>query len=204
MRRPTFDCGQSVIYRELWHDRVMTAMPLRVITDDERGTALYLAAETRFRAARAPDGGPVRDLSDWTSVGAIWTGGSAIRLLPADSWYCIDVEFDASRTFSGYYVNFQTPVRRTAGGFDTVDLVLDLEVFPDGADRVKDLEDFETAIAAGHISAEVAARVRTEAEDVRSEVKSKGAPDGAVQWACWHPPESWKVPTLDGVPPVSR
>ena len=191
-----FDQGDAVMYRELWGGRVMTAIPLRVVADEEQGTVLYLAAGTRFRAGRAPDGGPVRDLADWISVPAQWAGGSAIRLVPAECWYCIDVEFDESSDFAGYYVNFQTPVVRTPTGFDTVDLVLDLMVSPDGSDQLKDVEDFQTAIAAGHITAAVADAVGREVERLRRVIAGKGYPDDAAQWVGWRPPESWEIPTL--------
>jgi hypothetical protein len=51
--------------------------------DGGHETVVYLAAGTGFRAGRAPDGGPIRKLDDWISVRETWTGGSAIRIVPA-------------------------------------------------------------------------------------------------------------------------
>ncbi|WP_163544527.1 DUF402 domain-containing protein [Occultella kanbiaonis] len=191
-----FDRGQAVIYRELWDDRVMTAMPMRIVADDGISAVLYLAAETSFQAARAPGGGPVRDLANWSSVRAVWTGGSLIKILHSEAWYSIDVEFDKRRAFSGYYVNFQEPVRRTASGFDTVDLVLDLTVDRAGAPHLKDVDDFENAVKDGHIASRTAERVWSEAERVRSEVERSGRPIDTDEWMQWNPPESWSAPTL--------
>ncbi len=192
-----FRAGEVVTYRELWGDRVMTAMPLRVVADSGNSTVLYLAAETTFRAARAPGGGPVRDVSDWASVQTTWTGGSLLRLLQEGLWYCVDVEFDAERRFAGYYVNFQEPVRRTARGFDTVDLVLDVEVAPDGAARIKDADDLDAAVADGHVPTEVASRVQAQAASVRRAIADCGAPLGADRWVGWRAPAEWEVPTLN-------
>jgi hypothetical protein len=47
-----FDPGEPVLYRELWGGAVMTAIPMRVISDSPRRTALYLAPGTAFRGAR--------------------------------------------------------------------------------------------------------------------------------------------------------
>lgn len=192
----TFAHGEAVTYRELWRNRVMTAIPMRVIRDGEHETVLYLAAGTEFLAGRAPDGGPIRDLDDWISVRQAWTGGSAIRIVPADCWYSIDVEFDSDRKLVGYYVNIQTPITRTTAGFDTVDLVLDLVVAPDGTVRFKDVDDFETAVSAGHIASDEAGRVRDEAAQLSKAIKARGEIARMKQWADWRPPHSWQALTL--------
>ncbi|MEM7274261.1 MAG: DUF402 domain-containing protein [Actinomycetota bacterium] len=183
-------------YRELWADRVMTAMPMLVVEDREELTVLHLPADTVFQAGRAPDGGPVTDLADWHSVEAVWTGGCFLRLLPADLWFCLDVEFDAEGHFVGYYVNFQTPVRRSGRGFDTVDLVLDLVVAPDGTTRVKDADDLARAVADGHIDRTVADLIRNEMTRLRRDFASGKIPLDADAWTGWQAPADWEVPTL--------
>ncbi|MEM9036123.1 MAG: DUF402 domain-containing protein [Actinomycetota bacterium] len=177
-----FAAGQIVTYRELWGDAVMTAIPMRVLVDGDSLSVLHLAAGTDFRAARAPDGGPVRDLGDWVSVEATWTGGSLVRLLPAGEWYCLDVEFDGDHRFAGYYVNFQTPMVRTELGFDTVDLVLDLVVAPDGTARTKDADDLARAVADGHIDEQMAERVRHEEDRLRAAFEIGEVPLDAERW----------------------
>ena len=192
----TFAHGTSVVYRELWGDRVMTAIPMRVVRDGDHETVLHLAAGTRFRAGRAPDGGPIRKLDDWISVRRTWTGGSANRIVPADCWHSVDIEFDADRKLVGYYVNIQTPVTRTASGFDTIDLVLDLVVLPTGTIRFKDVDDFETAVSDGHVAPDVVDRVRDEAAQLSNALEVQGEIAGMKQWASWRPPHSWQALTL--------
>ncbi|MEM9561946.1 MAG: DUF402 domain-containing protein [Actinomycetota bacterium] len=174
----------------------MTAMPMRVIADGPDLSVLHLAAETTFLAARAPDGGPVRDLADWRSVLATWVGGSFVRLLAAEHWYCVDVQFDANGEFAGYDINFQLPLLRGPDRFDTVDLVLDLVVAPDGTTVTKDLHDFERAVADGHLTVGVAGRVRSEAERLRRLCDDGSVPLGADEWTSWRPPPEWTVPRL--------
>jgi hypothetical protein len=124
---------------------------MRVLADTGDARVLYLAAETPFQAARSPDGGPVRDLDDWVSGPQTWTGGSLVRIVPRERWYAVDLEYDAKRAFTGYYVNFQEPLRATTRGFDTVDLVLDIEVDPALAgQRGVDLGSVPRGYRSGH------------------------------------------------------
>ncbi len=191
-----FGPATVVTYRELWAGRVMTALPMRVVVDTGDALVLYLAPETAFRAARSPDGGPVRDLEDWVSVPQIWTGGSLVRIVPRERWYAVDLEYDAERAFVGYYVNFQEPLRATTRGFDTVDLVLDIVINPDGEWRMKDEDDFADAVAAGHIGRETAELLRGEAARLLTVVEREGTPIQAQEWLDWRPPSDWDVPVL--------
>jgi hypothetical protein len=59
--------GEPVLWRKLWHGAVMTALPMRVVSDSAQRTVLYLAPSTAFKGARTPAGSKVRDLADWVS-----------------------------------------------------------------------------------------------------------------------------------------
>jgi Protein of unknown function (DUF402) len=191
-----FSWGEAVLYREMWQGAEMTVLPMRVVSDAPDRTVLYLAPETAFRAARTPAGGKVSDLADWIATDAVWTGGSLLRLLEPKAWHCVDVEFDASGDFAGWYINFQEPLRRTPSGFDTADLVLDLVVAPDGAWHLKDEDDFERAVSDGHLSRDIAARVRAEAGQMAERVDAGGSPFDERRWCTWRPPPDWIVPSL--------
>lgn len=189
--------GEPVLCRKLWNGAVMTAIPMRVIADAPARTVLYLAPDTAFRGARTRTGAKVRDLSaGWVSMDLVWAGGSLIRLIEPGAWQCVDVLFDAAGNFDGWYVNLQEPVRRTTLGFDTVDLVLDLEVAADGTWNRKDEEDFERAALTGQLQLQTAERVRAEAERMISVVESGGPPFDEKHWLSWRPPSHWTVPAL--------
>jgi hypothetical protein len=115
--------GEPVLWRKLWNGAVMTALPMRVVSDSPGRTVLYLAPDTAFRGARTPAGTKVRDLASWVSKDLVWAGGSLIRLAEPGVWHCVDVEFDATGAFIGWYVNLQQPFRRAGSRFDAVDLV---------------------------------------------------------------------------------
>jgi hypothetical protein len=189
--------GEPVLCRELWHGAVMTAMPMRVIADAPARTVLYQAPDTAFRGARTPTGAKIRDLAaEWVSMDLVWTGGSLIRLVEPCAWQCVDVEFDAAGNFTGWYVNFQEPVRRTTLGFDTVDLLLDLVVAADSTWSLKDEDDFERAASLGQLQQRTAEQVRAAAERMISLVEGGGPPLSEKQWLRWRPPPHWTVPAL--------
>jgi hypothetical protein len=189
--------GEPVVCRKLWNGVVMTAMPMRVIADGPGRTVLYQAPDTTFRGGRTPAGMKIRDFSaEWVSMDLVWEGGSLIRLIEPDTWQCVDVEFDANGIFSGWYVNFQEPVRRTALGFDTVDLVLDLVVAADRTWSLKDADDFEFAASAGHLPHASVEQVRAAAERMVSVVEQGDPPFNETRWLSWRPPPHWTVPAL--------
>ena len=185
-----------MLYRELWGAAVMTAVPMRVVCSSAERTVLYLASGTVFQGARAPDGGPVHDLGDWVSRQEVWEGGSLIRIVRQGAWHCVDVEFGSDGRFDGWYVNFQEPMRRSPTGIDTVDLVLDLVVAPDGSCRRKDEADFAEAVARGHISPETADVVMADAERMTAAAAAGVTPFDERHWLTWRPPAEWTVPSL--------
>jgi hypothetical protein len=93
-------------------------------------------------------------------------------------------------TFAAWYVNLQEPLRRTALGFDTDDLVLDIWVEPDGSWEWKDEDELEVAVALGRFTAAQAAEIRSVGERV---VAERPWPTG---WEEWRPDPSWQLPRL--------
>jgi hypothetical protein len=86
---PVLGPGEPVLCRKLWHGAVMTALPMRVVSDSPERTVLYLAeVENRVRAeaarvigALAANGSPFCE-SEWLGwrPPADWT----IPALPED------------------------------------------------------------------------------------------------------------------------
>ena len=188
--------GDAALYRMLRDGAVMKALPMRVISDSPERSVLYLAPDTRFRSARTAAGEKVRDLSHWVSTDLLWRGGSLIRLTEPGAWHCVDVEFGAAGEFTGWYVNFQEPVRRSGARLDSTDLVLDLVVGTDRSWQLKDEDDFRQAVTAGHLSSETEARVREEADRIADVLAAGGPPFCDSPWLSWQPPADWAVPPL--------
>ncbi len=180
----------------------MSVTPLRVVEDAYDHTVLYQAPDTKFKSARTPDGGKVRDFGEpYVLADVVWAGGSLIRLTAPDTWYCVDVDFDANGRFAGWKVNFQTPPTRTRSGFETNDLIVDLVVAPDRSWTVEDAEDLERAVAAGYVSDEESRRAKDELVEFIGRVERWESPFSDRRWERWEPPAGWRQPpslTEDG------
>jgi hypothetical protein len=192
--RPRFLPGDVVCWRRVRNGRVMSVTPLRVVEDSSANTVLYQAPDTAFKSARTADGGKVRDFGDWVLADLVWVGGSLLRLVSADAWHCVDIEFDAQGQFDGWKINFQAPVQRAATGFDTDDLILDLVVAPDRSWQVLDADDLHRAVADGHVPATSAARVEVELADFIGRVERWEQPFAEQRWLRWTPPSAWTSP----------
>lgn len=69
-------------------------------------------------------------------------------------WFDIIELFDAAGGLIGYYCDVITPLRRVAGEYYLLDLLLDLWVFPDGRTIELDWDEFHAAAQAGLVSVE--------------------------------------------------
>ena len=84
---------------------------------------------------------------------------------------------------------------RTAQGYDTQDLELDIVVFPDGSHVVKDLDLLDQRVDEGRWSDEAADWIRSVGSDLVARLESEG-PWWDEQWSEWEPPSGWRDTTL--------
>ena len=101
----------------------------------------------------------------------------------------------AEREFVGWYGDLQTPLTRTAVGFDTVDHVLDVVITPDRSWSWKDEDEFAVVQLRGLISPSDAAGIRGEGERVIAALEQNTWPF-AAGWELWQPDASWPLPVL--------
>ena len=113
-----------------------------------------------------------------------WRAPGVLQLLRPGAAHAIWVFRDS------WYVNLQEPLRRTDGGVDTADQLLDLIRYPDGRWQWKDEDELAAAAVAGYVSHEEASAIRAEAERV---IAADPFPTG---WESWEPDASWPVPSL--------
>ena len=94
------------------------------------------------------------------------------------------------REFRSWYLNLQEPFRRTAGGYDTQDLELDLIVHPDGRVERKDEELLELRVDEGRFTQDQVREIRASAEAIEAELAVRGHWWDA-SWALWEPDPRW-------------
>jgi hypothetical protein len=130
--------------REVLHGSEWASWDERVVGDDGAVLATVQVDGTPMAFAPHPVPHP------WGHLEA-WAGTTVLKLRRSGDWYSVWKFFDASGLLS-WYVNFETPVVRTADGIDVNDLQLDIVIAPDGAWRWKDVQDLAPSLASGRIT----------------------------------------------------
>jgi uncharacterized protein DUF402 len=192
--------GETAVVQEIWRDRVWAARPMRVVRDEGNFAAIWFPRGTAWKAPTTP---PARSWEadrglrlaecalrgDWVFRDAEWDVDTLVLLHEGD-WHALWVSWLPTGEHWGWYVNLQLPFRRTALGFETMDLVLDLIVDPDGRWRWKDEDELDAWISRGVIDRDFAERIRAEGERVLAE---EPWPTG---WEEWRPDPGWRLPEL--------
>ncbi len=186
--------GDWILLRSVYRARVRWGFMHRVIEADPETLVLYLPPGSPGAwMGRDSDG---RYLERWARgdppLPHVWQLHHVLKLVrPADA-HTLELFWDETWTFKGWYVNLQLPLTRTPLGFDTTDLALDVTVDADRTWAWKDEDDFAEAIAFGVISTEEAAGVRAEGERVIAALPDL-LPTG---WEDWRPDPDWRLPGL--------
>ena len=190
--------GDPVILREVTVDGVWTARPVTVVRDAPDLIVLWMAPGTIYKHPRELDNDRIPELfaAPWRLVDVEWHGSGCLYVSEPDSWHVVMYFWSDDHTiFDHWYVNLQTPYKRTPLGFDYLDQELDLVIRPDRSWSVKDEDRFESAIARGVIDRPHATRVRQEVDRV---VASLDDPTSVFNqgWERWTPPGEFAVPAL--------
>lgn len=193
MRR--FERGEPVVLREIWQGRVWGATPARVVEDHGDHRTIYVAPGT-WKAPRGLDGGWLR--------------------LPAGEWTLEDRDWEArvlSFSFDGvaaatlliwnaewqprhWYVNLETPPRRTPIGFDYTDHALDVLVSMDRTTVTwKDEDELDEAVGRGLFTRDDVATFRRDGERAVEKLVKRESPFDR-DWTDWRPDPSWTAPEL--------
>ncbi|MCG7206613.1 DUF402 domain-containing protein [Streptomyces arenae] len=184
-----FSPNEVIVRREILDGREWMVYPVRVVEDTGDLLAVYLAQGTPLTFG----GGEFRwGPHPWTEFEPYWASEGVLQLTRPGDGYSVWARYEGGG-FSGWYVNFQEPMRRTDRGFDTLDQELDLLLPGDGSPyRWKDEDHFEERRRSGGFPEEEAAAVRSAAASV-VELVERGAGWWAA-WRDWRAPGEWQVP----------
>ena len=179
--------------RSLWGTKIQIAMPMTVIADTERITALYLAAGTpiknksTYRSDHLPIG-------DWEIVDDVWRD-DLVRIKYAGDAHAYYAMWKGDR-FHRWYINLESAYERTPIGFDFTDHVLDIVVRPDLAGwQWKDEDELTRAVALRLVTQTQADGFHAEGKRAAARLEAKRSPfaDG---WEQWRPDPTWSIPLL--------
>jgi len=185
--------GDVIVRREVLNDgRVWAEIPVIVVRDDPELLVTYVA-----------DGAPLRfPPGDWpTATGlhpwhgkARWRGPGVLMLQrPGDAYAVWVFRAPVTLEFRGWYINMQEPFRRTADGYDTQDLELDLWLPAPGGLEWKDDDVLEQRVAEGRFTPEQVGATRGEARQL-ARALAAGNRWWSDEWADWAPDPSWPPP----------
>lgn len=186
--RMSWQPGDVVVRREIAWGRPWLACPVFVVADTTELLATYLA-----------QGAPFGYLPGWPHPWypqPAWYGHGVLMLQRPGEDYAVWHFWEGpDRAFARWYLNFQEPFRRTAIGYDTQDLELDVVIGLDRSCRLKDADLVEQRVREGRFTSAVADRIRAEAERIIGDVAA-GRTWWDDEWASWEPDPAWVAPEL--------
>ena len=177
--------------REVLHGHLWIGFSTYVVEDSDDLLAVYLAEGSTLAFPEWPF---PQWQHPWQTAGHhTWHGHGKLMLHRPGDAYSVDLFWQGpERTFSGWYLNLQDPIRRHDRGFDTLDHELDVWLPASGAWSVKDAELFEQRVIEGRYSEEQAAAIRATGSRVVDMVSS-GSQWWDEAWADWTPPAHWQA-----------
>ena len=191
----TWATGQVIVRREVLNDgRPWMEVPVIVVVDEPGLLATYIAEGAPFRFPAgdwpSPDG-----RHPWHGKER-WLGHGVLMLQRPGEPYAIWIFWSGpAREFHGWYVNLQEPFRRTAFGYDTQDLELDIWVPAQGGWELKDDDVMEKRIREGRFTPEQVAEARALAGRITRELDA-GRRWWSDDWAAWQPDPAWRAPAF--------
>ena len=187
--------GDSVLLRGVLDGTVRWAFPHTVVEDTAERVVLFMRPGVEGRCIPRDSTG---DYLERFGAGIepepyVWAWNRVLWLTRFGERHSLGLFWDdSSGDFLGWYVNLQTPLQRSALGFDSLDHALDVWIEPDGSWRWKDEADLARCV-------ELEIFGEAEADDIRAEGERaiaalpKLLPTG---WEDWQPDPAWPAPTL--------
>ncbi len=188
-----------MVRRGLYPDGRVAALQCgRVVSDDDRGLLMWVAAGSATVRRVALDGTPTRNLPRDVAMRmptllnpASWQPYGTLMLTRPGARHSVWWSFDPDGAFVGWYVNLETDAGRWAGGIDHFDHALDLLIAPDGTWKWKDEGEFTELTGRPHFwDAAGAAAIRAEGERMAALAATRAFPfDGT--WCDFRPDPGW-------------
>ncbi len=181
------------MHREVWRGAPWCAFPVVVVEDTPELLVTYLAEESPFAFPPSADGRP----HPWAGKRA-WHGHGMLTLRRPGEAYSVWHFWDGpDRRFAGWYLNLEEPFRRTATGYDSQDLELDVWIPVDGPWQLKDSDLLDQRVREGRFTEEQAVAIRrARATSSSARCSSAASAGGTSRWASFTPEAAWRAPTF--------
>ncbi|HEY2508342.1 MAG TPA: DUF402 domain-containing protein [Streptosporangiaceae bacterium] len=204
-----FPGGQTIVRRDMFAGRAWSATPVRVISDTPEALLVShwpgVQLLSPHRYVEAVESGRredrlrlVRELAagHWELCERPWRDTTVLTRVSPGAWFSVHRFYDAHHQPGVWYVNFERPAARTALGYDTCDLLIDLVIAPDlGSYQWKDEEEYAVGREAGFISDAEHENVERARDTVLEQLANRqGA--FARDWSAWQKDPDWPEPVL--------
>ncbi|MGZ5288034.1 MAG: DUF402 domain-containing protein [Actinomycetota bacterium] len=193
-----FRRGERVALREVWDGRVFYARPVTVVEDTPTRSMFYVPPVVRSLEPEDDEGTLLRIPDrDWHLERREVLHHPFLSFAFPDTPYAVLASWDReSGEFRGWYINLQSPLRRTDVGFDTREHVLDVLIPPDRSTWAwKDEDELEQAVAEGLFTEDEAERFRAAGERAVEQIILREPPFDE-DWEHWTPEPGWDTPEL--------
>lgn len=193
-----FRRGERVALREVWDGRVFYARPVTVVEDTPTRSMFYVPPVVRSLVPEDDEGAPLRlPDRDWHLERHEVRHHPFLSFAFPDTPYAVLASWDRETgEFREWYINLQSPLRRTDVGFDTEEHVLDVLIPPDRSTWAwKDEDELEQAIDEGLFTEEEAERFRAAGERAVEQIILREPPFDE-DWEHWTPEPEWDTPEL--------
>jgi hypothetical protein len=190
--------GDTAVLRGVGFGHLWWACPAFVVEDTPERIALYWRVGTHWRdVGRHPTAQELLAVAKVDLIELTWAETDVLLLAAPGEAHSIWLMWEQGHVrLRCWYVNLETPLRRTPLGFDMMDQELDVVISADRSEwHWKDEAAFDEMVAAGVFSAEEARAIREEGGRVIRQMQAGGSPfcDG---WEKWSPPPEWGIPEL--------
>ena len=199
--------GDQVVLRGIYNSHVWYIQSANVVHDTVEEVALVVMPGAQCAAPNGYINGKHGTDENWNRWDDYlndtwnmqyynWRTNRLLILLQPEKYYASMYFWRHERNeFLCYYVNFQLPFKRTAIGFDTLDLELDIVVEPNYSWQWKDADDYRNGIERGVLISNWVQGVEEAKQDVFDKLERRQYPfDG--HWLNWMPDPSWSPPRL--------
>ena len=200
MRR--FAPGESIVWRSVAPAarEVHTVWPWTVVRDEPAGIVLHLPVGAVGKQRTGERGGPRdRMMLRWDGGhrDVVWHSTDVVRLYREGDDFSIWIARDAGTGAVAWrYINLEDPWRRTALGFDSRDLWLDLYTEGESDEwHWKDEDEIAWVIERGELDAAAAAAIRASGERALARIRA-GETDLNRAWSTWRRDPSWALPVV--------
>jgi hypothetical protein len=202
-----WQAGDTVALRGIYNQRVSYMQSAVVVHDTSNEVAVVILPGAECAAPEGYMNGKHGSSGHWDRWGEyvsgnwtmqpyLWRTNRLLILLHAEKYYSSFYFWQAdTNQFLCYYINFQLPFRRSAVGFDSFDLELDLIIEPTFEWHWKDVEDYQRGIELGILRPEWIQEIDTAKPEIFDKLEKRQYPfDNS--WMNWMPDPHWYPPTL--------